>query len=205
MIARVDPPVGSLLVALCGAALGCASLAGCGEESEAPLPEMVPISDFTLTDQSGEDFGTAQLRGKVWIADLIFTSCPSICPVMSSQMANLHRRLDEPDVRFVSISVDPAVDTPEVLHAYAERYGADTSRWTFLTGTVEDVNRVVHLSFRLPMGERMDRDDGTYDILHTGRFLLIDRRGTMRGLYETDRAGLERLEHDARRLLAEGA
>lgn len=181
------------------------ALAACGGDDEPPLPEMVPISDFTLTDQDGEDFGTRQLRGKVWIADLIFTSCPSICPMMSTSMANLHRRLDEPDVRFVSISVDPETDTPEVLSEYAGRYGADTERWTFLTGTVEDVNRVVHLSFRLPMGERMDRDDGSYDILHTGRFLLIDRRAVMRGLYETDREGLERLERDARRLLAEGA
>ena len=181
------------------------ALAACGGDDERPLPEMVPISDFTLTDQSGEDFGTRQLRGKVWIADLIFTSCPSICPMMSTTMANLHRRLDDPDVRFVSISVDPATDTPEVLSEYATRYGADTSRWTFLTGTVEDVNRVVHLSFRLPMGERMERDDGNYDILHTGRVLLIDRRAVMRGLYETDREGIERLERDARRLLEEGA
>lgn len=180
------------------------ALAGCGSDEE-PLPELVPISNFTLTDQDGEDYGTAQLAGKVWIADLIFTSCPSICPLMSTQMANLHRRLDHPDVRFVSISVDPEVDRPAVLREYAERYGADTSRWHFLTGTVEDVNRVVHLSFRLPMGEHMDREDGRYDILHTGRFLLIDRHGVMRGLYETDRENLERLEHDARRLLEGGA
>ncbi|MCA9608920.1 MAG: SCO family protein [Myxococcales bacterium] len=177
-------------------------LAGCGEDEE-PLPEMVPISDFTLLDQTGEEFSSRTLRGKVWVADMIFTSCPDICPMMSTTMANLTRRVSSPEVRFVSISVDPEVDTPEVLRDYAGRYGADTRRWTFLTGSAEDVNRVVYRSFRLPMGERLERDDGRYDILHTARFILIDRRMTMRGLYETDREGLARLEHDIERLLAE--
>lgn len=185
--------------AACVAAL---LVCGCGED-EPPLPEMVPISDFTLVDQSGAELSSRALRGKVWVADMMFTSCPEICPVMSTHMANLHRRVTHPEVRFVSISVDPAVDTPEVLREYASRYGADTSRWSFLTGSPEDVERVVYRSFRLPMGERMDRDDGTYDILHTARFLLVDRRMTMRGLYETDRAGLDRLEHDIARLLEE--
>ena len=186
----------------------CISLAlsalGCGED-EPPLPEMVPISEFTLLDQDGQEFSSSALRGKVWVVDLIFTSCPEICPLMSTTMSNLHRRVDEDDVRFVSISVDPAVDTPEVLREYASRYGADTSRWTFLTGSVEDVNRVILRSFRLPIGERMERDDGQYDILHTGRFILIDRRGTMRGLYSTDREGLEQLEHDIERLRGDPA
>lgn len=183
-------------------ALSCVLASACGDAAEEPLPEMVPISDFTLTDQDGADFQTRELHGKVWIADLIFTSCPSICPVMSSQMANLHRRIVSDDVRFVSISVDPDVDTPEVLRAYAERFGADTERWVFLTGERSDVSRVVHLSFRLPMGDRMDRDDGRYDILHTGRFILIDRDMTMRGLYETTRTDLDRLERDVARLVA---
>ncbi len=178
-------------------------LAACGDHEE-PLPELVPVSEFELLDQDGEEFSSRVMRDKVWVVDLIFTSCPEICPVMSTTMANLHRRVDRPDVRFVSISVDPAVDTPEVLRAYAERYGADLERWTFLTGSVEDVNRVVLRSFRLPLGDRMQRDDGEYDILHTGRFLLIDRHSTMRGLYATDREGIEQLEHDIERLLEEG-
>ena len=118
-------------------------------------------------------------------------------------MANLTRRIDDPTVRFVSITVDPAVDTPEVLRAYGERYGADTARWTFLTGRPDDVQRVVLRSFRSPMGERMEGAQGQYDILHTARFFLVDKRGTLRGLYETDREGLERLERDAARLVAE--
>lgn len=178
------------------------ALAGCGESRE-PIPELLPVSDFTLTSQAGEDFGTHDLRGKVWIADLIFTSCPDICPVMSSTMGNLHRRIDHEDVRFVSITVDPEVDTPEVLREYAARYRADTDRWVFLTGAPEDVREVILRSFRLPVEEPFEREDGVRDVLHTSRFMLIDRRGVMRGLYETDREGLERLERDVERLLEE--
>lgn len=174
------------------------------DEPEEPLPEMVPISDFTLTSQDGEDFGTRDLAGKVWIADLIFTSCPDICPVMTSTMANVHRRIDDENVRFVSITVDPEIDTPEVLREYAARYRADTDRWTFLTGTPDDVRRVIIGSFRLPVEDPFERPDGERDVLHTSRFILIDQRGVMRGLYETDRAGQERLERDVERLLEAG-
>lgn len=184
------------------ACLALLLLTTCGEDEPA-IPEMMPISDFTLVDQNGDEFASRELRGKVWIADLIFTSCPSICPLMSTKMANLSRRVTQDDVRFVSISVDPEVDTPEVMRRYASRYGADLDRWIFLTGSVDDVRRVIGRSFRLPMGDRFETDDGTRDILHTGRFLLIDRRGTLRGLYDTDLAGMEQLERDIERLLAE--
>ncbi|GAB5542489.1 MAG: SCO family protein [Sandaracinaceae bacterium] len=175
------------------------ALSGCGGDEE-PIGELMPIGEFSLTDQSGAPFGTSQLRGKVWIADMIFTSCPDICPVMSSQMANLQRRIDHPDVRFVSITVDPETDTPEVLRAYGERYGADHERWRFLTGAPDEVRRVIAFSFRLPVEPREERDDGRYDILHTGQLILVDQRGVLRGLYETDRDGLALLERHARQL-----
>lgn len=177
-------------------------LAGCGEEEA--LPEMLPIGEFALTDQDGRAFGSAELRGKVWVADFIFTSCPDICPVMSTQMANLHRRIADADVRFVSITVDPERDTPEVLREYAARFRAD-SRWRFLTGEAAVVRRTIEQGFRLPVGDREARPGGGYDILHGSRFALVDRRGILRGLYETDAEGLERLERDVARLLREDA
>lgn len=175
---------------------------GCGDH-EPPLPEMVTIADFSLTDQGGEAFGTEQLRGDVWVADMIFTSCPDVCPVLSSQMANLHRHLDRPGLRFVSISVDPRVDTPEVLRTYAARYRADTTRWSFLTGDPDLVHDVIERRFMLPVEEPYERSDGARAVLHSPRFILVDRHLKMRGLYETDREGLDRLEHDVDRLLAE--
>lgn len=182
------------------AALGL-TFGACTEEE--PLPEMLPIGEFSLTDQDGRTFGSADLRGSVWIADFVFTSCPDICPVMSSQMANLHRRLDHDDVRFVSVTVDPAHDTPERLREYADQFRADSARWKFLTGDPEAQRGVIERAFRMPVGERETRGEGRYDILHGSRFLLVDRRGMLRGLYETDAAGLERLERDVARLRAE--
>ncbi len=160
---------------------------------------MMPIGEFALVDQNGQRFGSAQLRGKVYVADFIFTSCPDICPVLSTQMSNLQRRVDSPDVRFVSITVDPEHDTPEVLRQYAARFRADHARWKFLTGEPDEVHRVVLENFRHPIGERDERNR----ILHGMRFLLVDRRGTMRGLYENNGEELERLTRDVTRVLEE--
>lgn len=186
--------------AIFATALLVASLAGCSEE---PLPELLPIGEFALVDQDGETVTNADLRGKVWIVDFVFTSCPDVCPVLSTQMGNLHRRIDSDDVRFVSVSVDPAHDTPERLRAYATRFRADTSRWSFLTGEPESMRLTIERAFRQPVGERTELSDGRYDILHAGRFMLVDRRGMLRGLYETNAEGLEQLERDALRLVEE--
>ncbi len=174
---------------------------GCSREE--PLPDLLPIGEFSLTDQDGETVTNEDLRGKVWVVDFIFTSCPDVCPVLTTQMANLHRRIDSDDVRFVSVSVDPAHDTPERLREYAARYRADTSRWSFLTGDPESMRLTIERAFAQPVGERTEIGDGRYDILHAGRFMLIDRRGRLRGLYETNAEGLGRLEHDALRLVDE--
>lgn len=163
---------------------------------------MLPIGAFSLTAQDGREIGSEELRGKVYVADFIFTSCPDICPVLSMQMANLHRRVSEPGVRFVSITVDPERDTPEVLKKYAERYRAD-ARWHFLTGEPEAVRSTIERAFRSPIGEREEMAGGRYDIMHGSRFVLVDKRGILRGLYETDADGLDRLERDIRRLLRE--
>lgn len=174
-------------------------LGGCHEE---PLPQMMPIGAFTLTDQHGREVGSRDLRGKVWVADFIFTSCPDICPVLSTQMANLHRRVDDEGVRFVSVTVDPERDTPEVLRDYASRYRAD-ARWRFLTGPPDEVRAAIEGSFRLPVGTRTPMEGGGYDILHGSRFMLIDGQSILRGLYETDAEGLGQLEKDIDRLLEE--
>lgn len=179
--------------------LAGALLAGCREEE--PLPELLPIGEFALLDQNGAAFGLDRLRGKVWVASFIFTSCPDICPVMTSQMANLHRRVTDADVHFVSVSVDPAQDTPARLREYAAQFRADPARWSFLTtDRPEQMRGIIEQAFRMPSGERQERADGRYEILHAPRFMLIDRRGTLRGLYETDAAGLDRLARDIARL-----
>ncbi|MEZ4340446.1 MAG: SCO family protein [Sandaracinaceae bacterium] len=170
---------------------------GCGGETD--LPEILVVRDFALTDQRGEPFDSHRLRGHVWVASFVFTSCRDVCPLITNQMANLHRRVRDDRVRFVSISVDPRVDTPEVLAAYAERYEAD-DRWVFLTGAPDVVRQVVTEHFRVAMGAP-DRDEGPYQIAHGEQLLLVDRSGVLRGQYPTDREGMSRLARDIDRLL----
>jgi len=171
----------------------------CGAGND--LPEILVVSDFELTDHRGERFASHELTGGVTVVSFVFTSCRDVCPLITNQVANLHRRVDDPNARFLSISVDPEVDTPARLAEYGERYGAD-DRWTFLTGERAAVEGVVTRIFRVSMGERNDFAGG-YDIAHTEQLLLVDSRRTLRGAYDTDRAGMERLERDLERLLAD--
>jgi protein SCO1/2 len=175
---------------------------GTGEEE---LEVLAPIAAFELTDQDGRPFGSEQLRGKVWVVGFAFTSCTSICPMLTSQMANLSRRLEPLADRahLVTITVDPETDTPERLRAYAERHHADLRRWSFLTGMPEQVRTTLTRGFMVPIGERETIAGGGYDILHTSQLMLIDRQMRLRGLYPTDADGLARLERDVGRLLAD--
>lgn len=179
-------------------ALLAISAVGCGGDE---LPEILVVRDFALTDQHGQPFASDRLRGKVWVASFVFTSCRSVCPLITNHVANLHRRVDSPDVRFVSVSVDPEVDTPERLAAYAGRYRAD-DRWIFLTGEPRVVQEVVTEIFHVPMGAPRP-DEGGYDIAHSEQLFLVDARGVLRGRYDTDRAGIDRLARDIGKLLEE--
>lgn len=159
------------------------------------LPRLYPLVDFSLTDSTGQPFSRSDMKGKVWVADFIFTSCSGPCPVMSSRMAELYRALaDEPDLNFLSVSVNPEVDSPEVLAAYGKKLGADPSRWRFLTGDIGEIQRLAVEGFKL----------GSVDdpIIHSERFALVDRHGFVRGYYEgTTQEGLVRLTRDLARLL----
>lgn len=194
--------IGWATVAALGIALALAGRPSTGDQDE--LGARMPIAPFELTDQDGHPFASERLRGKVWIAGFAFTSCVSICPMLTSQMANLQRRLaGEGDrVHFVTITVDPEVDTPERLRAYAEQHHADLSRWSFLTGDPTQVRATLQRVFFVPIGERRAVEGG-YDILHTGQLMLVDRNGQMRAMYPTDAESLASLERDVARLLAE--
>jgi len=99
------------------------------------LPVIGRISDFSLTNQNNTTVTLSQLRGKVWVADIIFTRCPGPCSSMTDRLAELQSQIPGGDeTRIVSLSSDPEYDTPEVLRKYAEKHGADTNRWWFLTG-----------------------------------------------------------------------
>ena len=161
-----------------------------------PLPVHGSVADFTLTERSGRTVTRADLAGRVWIADFIFTRCQTICPRMTAAMSTLATDLaDAPEVRFVSITVDPAYDTAYVLADFAARYRADPERWFFLTGTKEAIYPLLADSFHLSA----EGADGAFN--HSTRFVLVDGEGRIRGYYDSaDAETLRRLAADARRL-----
>ena len=182
------------------------------------LPVYSQLPDFTLIDASGRAFARERLKGKVWVADFIYTRCEDTCPLQSVEM----RRLQEafaahPDFRQISITTDPAFDKAARLAAYAQKFGADRARWFFLTGKEKEIKDLALKGFRLSyatkqamrppngIGGRVFRlllptahahhpghQEGgkTPGILisHSSRFVLIDRNFTIRGYYHSDDA-----------------
>lgn len=107
------------------------------------LPEMGQLSNFTLTDQNGNAFASDRMRDRIWVVDFIYTTCQAACPRMSREMTKVQEAMkDDPGVRLLSISVDPQHDTPQVLKAFGERYRADFTRWSFLTGKADLIRKL---------------------------------------------------------------
>jgi protein SCO1/2 len=159
------------------------------------------VPDFQLVNQNGRSFGSAQLIGKIWVADFIFTTCPGPCPMISTRMSELQKPLEKTDVHLVSFTVDPIKDTPEVLRGYAEKLRAQSGRWDFLTG---DQSVIYHLSRE---GFKLAVSDGSAEAgvpVHSTRMVLVDRHGEIRGYYEaTDADAVTKLLADTSHLLRE--
>jgi protein SCO1 len=170
--------------------------------SRAPALRL-PLPAFELTSESGKVVRRTDLQGEVWVASFIFTSCPSICPKLTSRMAELSERtkgLD--DFRLVTITVDPENDTPEVLATYAKSYDADPARWTFLTGPLDQITEAVVGGFKVVLGKE-EREPGIFEIVHGERVVLVDREGYIRGYYEATDEGLSTLLVDIELVLDE--
>ncbi len=163
------------------------------------LPVYGEVPDFELTAATGEVFRGHALRGKIWIADFIFTNCAGPCPRMSSQMRLIQNSLaDIPELRLVSFTVDPVRDTPEVLAAYARRYQAQPGRWYFLTGPREALHNLSRNAFKL--------GDVDGSLNHNTHFVLVDRQGRIRAYYPTsDGIDLNKIRADVEALRREPA
>ena len=184
------------LISLC-LCVSLVSTYSCKREPE--LAKLYPLPEFSLTDQSERSVTLADLKGRVWIADFIFTNCGGICPVMTEKMRKLHDVLPQ-DIRFVSISVDPERDTPKALAAYAAAHGAPQERWLFLTGDKQALYDLCVKGFKLPL----DPAGGTTaePIAHSTRFVLVDQQGEIRGYYDaTEEDSMTRLIADSKKLL----
>ena len=161
-----------------------------------PPPVLGTVPDFRLVDQTGAPFGPDRLKGRVWIADFVFTRCPDVCPRMTERLVGVHRALGE-RTDLVSVSVDPTYDTPERLAAFARANGAESPRWHFLTGDSQHVQEAVLRGFNVAFS-RESEDIAT--LTHGVHVVLVDGRGRIRGYYDSkDQDALERLVADARR------
>ena len=186
--------LGIIIVGIAGATLWSAYDTKPDETAVEEVPVSVP--DFNLTDQRGEPLALADMVGKIWVADFIFTHCPTICPAMTSEMARLQSEFVADPVYFVSFSVDPERDTSEVLSRYAKEYGADDRRWHFLTGDKEDIYELAKDGFSLAAGHKGS------EILHSTRFVLVASDGHIYGRYDSrSKPTMLRLRRDIKTLL----
>jgi cytochrome oxidase Cu insertion factor (SCO1/SenC/PrrC family) len=159
------------------------------------------VPPFQLTNQEGRAYGSTNLKGKIWIADFIFTMCPGPCPMISSRMSELQKPLENTDVHLVSFSVDPEHDTPAILRGYAEKLQAKPQRWDFLTGSKTVIYDLSRNGFKLAVADGVTQN-GTP--VHSTRVVLIDRAGEIRGYYDaTAPDAVTKLLADTNHLLRE--
>ena len=152
------------------------------------LPVYGTVGMFALTNQDAVPVTATDLRGHVWVADVIFTRCAGPCLKMSRQMKALQEGLPPSSkARLISLTTDPEYDTPPVLKAYARRFGADPARWEFLTGEKQQIATVVTNSLMLTALEKKpgERETPVDLFIHSTLMVLVDRRGRLRGIFET--------------------
>jgi protein SCO1/2 len=153
--------------------------AACHQKSD--LPKLFPVPDAQLVNEQGSAVNLGAMKGNVTVYDFIFTSCRGTCPIMTNNMRALTKQVDKTaPVRFVSISIDPARDTPPVLAEYAKRVRND-DRWTFLTGKRDDIVKLSVQGFKLAAG---DPGPGGDPLLHSSKFAVADKDGIIRGYYD---------------------
>lgn len=158
------------------------------------------IPDFRFYAQDSSLVGREQMSGKITIVDFFFTSCPSICPVMSTEMERVQDAFrDEDMVQVYSISIDPDYDTPQVLADYATLHGAKPGKWFFLSGPREQTYHLARCGFVLPA---IDGGKIPDDFVHSDKFVLVDGLGRIRGYYSgTNREGVDQLILETKVLL----
>lgn len=187
---------GSLLLAGCGS-----RLADNRRSDEYILPVLGKApAQFRFLNQDSQIVNSAMLQGKVWVADFFFTSCPTICPRMSGQMARLRDTFAlEDQVVLLSHSIDPEHDKPYVLKAYAERLGGTAGgRWHLLTGEKDSIYALAEeYSISVAVDEKAPGG-----FIHSGAFVLVDQEGRIRGFYDgTRESDVDRLIADIRGLI----
>ena len=162
------------------------------------------VGDFNLIDSDSMPVSQAVAKGKISVVDFFFTTCGTICPRMSNQMMRVqHKYRDDNDVVILSFTVDPLNDTPSRLKAYAQKHQAVAGKWYFITGDKEQIYRLAKESYFL---NALETPDATEAFLHSEKFLLVDKQGRIRGIYDgTDHFEVKRLIEDIEALQHEHA
>jgi len=139
------------------------------------------VSDFKLTNQNGETITQKDYKNKIYVVDFFFTSCPSICPIMTSNMEKIQSAFKyDADVKLLSISVTPELDSISVLKEYATKKGVIDSKWNITTGDKKHIYNLARKSYFAVVNEG---DGGLQDFIHTPNFILIDKKKQIRGVY----------------------
>jgi protein SCO1/2 len=140
------------------------------------------IADFNLINQYGEKTTQEDYSNKIYVADFFFTRCQTICPIMSTNMSDLqHAFINDDEVKFLSMSVTPVMDSVPVMKAYAEKKGAIKGKWNLTTGNKKHIYQLASKSFMAVVDEG---DGGLQDFIHTEQFVLVDKKKRIRGYYD---------------------
>jgi len=153
------------------------------------------IADFSFVNQNGDTITQKDYEGKIYVADFFFTTCGSICPKMSTNLADVQKAvLNNPKVMLLSHTVFPEVDSVSVLKAYAVKYGVVDSKWNLVTGDKKEIYTMARKSY---LAVKLGRPDQLYDMVHTENFVLVDQKRRVRGFYDgTKKEEINRLLED---------
>ena len=155
------------------------------------------IKDFSLLNQNGHKITQEDYNNKIYVADFFFTTCPTICPIMTENMGYLQNKLiDNPEILLVSFSVTPEIDSVQQLKKYAIEKNVIDSKWNLLTGDKKEIYDLARKSYLVA---KNDGDGGKYDMIHTENFVLVDKEKRIRGFYDgTNQSEMDKLLNDIR-------
>lgn len=154
-----------------------------------PMRKIAIVPPFALTERSGRTITNQDLAGKIWVADFVYTTCPGPCPIITAGMAKIQDAVaHDPQVQLVTFTVDPDTDTPAVLAAYADKFGADPNRWWFLTGPKKSVFDLIQNGFLQVVQDNtgLPPADGQFKVTHSTHLALVDGDGNLRNFYDGD-------------------
>ncbi|MCB0401185.1 MAG: SCO family protein [Flavobacteriales bacterium] len=172
------------------------------DESLQKVDKYHRVGSFKLYDQDGNETTENDFKGKIYVTDFFFVTCPTICPKMTKQMDRVYQEYqDTPDIMFLSHTVMPEADSVPVLKAYAEKLNVSPDKWKFVTG---DKKQIYNLARKTYFAAVTEGDGGKDDFIHTENFVLVDKEKRLRGFYDgTSQEDVDRLIKDISALLYE--